>query len=155
MKPVKQSELFRAIDEQFPAQAVPPDDASLVQAAGAIDRAAVLKQCGGQRALMQELAAVCLTESEQLMIQIKSAVAAEAGTSLAHAAHTLKGAVGALEAHAAYEAARRLEELGRASDWLQARPACAALEQEMDWLLAELRQIAAGDAATSAGSGSV
>jgi HPt (histidine-containing phosphotransfer) domain-containing protein len=101
---------------------------------------------------VRELAAVCLAEAEQLMTQIHTALLAEEPARLAQAAHTLKGAVGALEAHAAWEAACKVEQLARtttngraesdaarAPNWPLAREACAALEREMDRVRVELR----------------
>ena len=59
-------------------------------------------------------------------------------------AHTLKGAVGTFGAQPAFEAARRLETMGRSGDLAQAGPAFAALEESLARLEPTLQTWAAG-----------
>ena len=50
-------------------------------------------------------------------------------------AHSLKGAIDNFAAQAAYDAALRLEMLGRGGNLAEAEQACAGLQKEMDRLL--------------------
>jgi HPt (histidine-containing phosphotransfer) domain-containing protein len=55
--------------------------------------------------------------------------------------HALKGSLGSLSATAAFEAAQKLEEMGKSGDLSHAAGALAVLEQEVDRFQAELAKL--------------
>ncbi len=98
------------------------------QSAPAFDSAAALKQVGGDRALLAELAAAFHAESQSLLTQLREAIATRDPAKLRRAAHTLKGAAGVFGAQSAYDSARQLEDLGRSADFSGANEIFASLE---------------------------
>ncbi len=145
-KPVQREELFAAI-----AAAVPPDGPGAANdpagGAGAFDRAGALGHVGGNPAFLGELARLFLDEGPRLLAAIRDAVARRDGPGLALAAHTLKGSAGVFRAEAVYDAALRLEKIGRRADWGSEAEALAALESELSRLTAALAAVAAPAAA--------
>jgi HPt (histidine-containing phosphotransfer) domain-containing protein len=72
-----------------------------------------------------------LEETPRLLAEIQSSILHRDARALAHVAHTLKGAVGNFGAQAAFEAALRLEAMGRGGDLTQAEAAHAELTKEL------------------------
>jgi HPt (histidine-containing phosphotransfer) domain-containing protein len=68
------------------------------------------------------------------MTEMRAAVAGGDPPRLQRSAHALKGAAATFAAGATYEAALRLEEMGRAGDLSAAPEALAALGQELERL---------------------
>jgi HPt (histidine-containing phosphotransfer) domain-containing protein len=64
---------------------------------------------------------------------------------LEHTAHTLKGALGALGAKRAFDAALRLEMMGRRGDLSRAGEASAELQEEIERLQPALAALATGE----------
>ena len=73
------------------------------------------------------------------MASLREAVEAGDPVRVAQAAHALKGAVSNVEAGAAFAAATRLEDLGRAGDLPGAVEQLGAVERDMSELIAALR----------------
>lgn len=73
-------------------------------------------------------------------LAVKAAVEAGNPDGVAHSAHRLKGAVMQLCAPATFEAAKTLEELGKAGDLTGAAEVCARLETELARLVDALRR---------------
>lgn len=71
---------------------------------------------------------------------IKAAVELKNSDAVAKSAHRLKGAVLQFCAPATFEAAKKLEALGKAGNLSEAGEACARLELELGQLLDELRR---------------
>jgi two-component system, sensor histidine kinase and response regulator len=108
-----------------------------------MNREEAMVSVGGDAELLAELAALFLETLPEYLTQIREAVAAREARTLERAAHTLKGSVGNFGARAASEAAFRLEQIGRGGDWPQAAPALAALEAEIDYVVADLKAVCA------------
>ena len=100
-------------------------DPSILNLAMALDRV------GGDRELLQEVAQLFLETSPELLEQIRQAAAERDAKTLERAAHTLKGSVGNFAADSVFQAALRLEKLGRAGDFSSVDQALAELEAEM------------------------
>jgi HPt (histidine-containing phosphotransfer) domain-containing protein len=98
---------------------------------------------GGDAELLAEVAGIFLEECQTLLAATQAAVARGDGQALERAAHTLKGSVGHFCAHAAADAALRLEQIGREGDLTQAAGALAALEEALDRLAPALRKLLA------------
>jgi signal transduction histidine kinase/DNA-binding response OmpR family regulator len=145
-KPVQARELFQALAEVLgdvgptavvagPAE-VPPGPA--------VDREAILRRLDGNEELLRELVDLFLEEAPRRLGQIRSAVALGDGNVLQAAAHSLKGSVGNFGVTAAFEAARRLEEVVRTGDLADAAAALPLLETALDRLLPALRRLGRG-----------
>jgi HPt (histidine-containing phosphotransfer) domain-containing protein len=89
---------------------------------------------GGDLHLLRKLADLFLVDRPRVLGEIRDAIARGDAPRLRIAAHTLKGAVGNLGACAAFEAALKLEMMGRAGDLCSAAGALAALEDTLDRL---------------------
>jgi two-component system sensor histidine kinase/response regulator len=99
-----------------------------------LDRLTALARVDGDANLLGELAGLFLAESARLLSAVEEAVACGDAKALEHAAHALKSSVGNFAAHAAFQAAARLEMLGRQGDLTQAQEAYAALQQDIERL---------------------
>ena len=99
------------------------------------DRQAALERVEGDTELLEEVTQLFLDSSPKLLSQIGQAVSARDAQALNRAAHTLKGSVANLAADAAFQAAFRLEKIGRQGRLDDAEEAYAALQLEMQRLL--------------------
>jgi HPt (histidine-containing phosphotransfer) domain-containing protein len=102
---------------------------------------AALKRTAGDRKLLGELAAICCQEVPTLLSQLREAVEKRDVTRIAKTAHTLKGAVGAFGPSESFDAAFRLEKLGRGGDLTGVEAAFAELEQVLNRLIPELKKL--------------
>lgn len=98
---------------------------------GILDRDALLDRLGGDIGLFQEITGLFTKDCPKLLSQIRSAVSGGDARTLEQAAHTLKGCVANFGADAAYQAALRLEKIGRAGQLDGASTACSELEAEL------------------------
>ena len=142
-KPVRSEDLYQEIDRVLgrPAKAGAVKE---VPGAGAIDRRALLRRFAGDEVLLDEVVGVFLAERLQAMRAVREALDRGDGRALERSAHTLKGSIGNFTAGAAFEAALRLETLGRAGDLPGAEAAWPALQDEIERLskaLAALRKV--------------
>jgi HPt (histidine-containing phosphotransfer) domain-containing protein len=78
-----------------------------------LDRQAALNHVGGDTRLLGELVDVFLSSCPDLMADLHKAVAGRDGAAVRRLAHLLKGSVGGFGAAAAFEAAVRLENMGK------------------------------------------
>ena len=96
-----------------------------------LDRGALLDRLGGDIELFGEITGLFIEDCPKLLSQIRSAVSGGNARALEQAAHTLKGCVANFGADAAYQAALRLERMGRAGELHDASGACSELEAEV------------------------
>lgn len=106
-----------------------------------LDRRIAMVRVGEDAALLQEIAALFLVESQKDLEQIRSAIAAADAHAVERAAHGLKGAAANFGAAAAVEAAQRLEVLGRAGNLEETPDALVTLERTLHELCEELRTL--------------
>jgi CheY-like chemotaxis protein len=144
-KPLRPEDLFAVLEGAVPeaepaARNGPPDPPD----PDVFDPVVALKRFGGDPELMRELAGVCVEECPKLMARIRRAVEDKDGAKLRIAAHALKGAVGTFEARTTFEAAWRLEQMGRDQTWADADAALAGLEAAVGRLVPALRSLAGG-----------
>jgi CheY-like chemotaxis protein len=141
-KPLKPEDLQSAIDalvqpggrKPAQAQAEPATD-------GAIDASALLAGFGGDPTLVVEVIDVFLEDAPKTMVRLLGAIEARDGAGLQAAAHALKGSIGLFTQGAAYEGARRLEQLARASSWTEVDAARQQVETSVSRLLKELQDL--------------
>ena len=141
-KPVQAEELLK-ITEALAADAGPIE--SMGEPAHTImDRNLALARVDGDEALLADLAKLFCEESPKMMAAVQQAIAAKDAERLERAAHSLKGAVATLAAQKAFDAALRLERLGRAGDLSEAERAYEALESQIERLRSVLETLGDG-----------
>jgi CheY-like chemotaxis protein/HPt (histidine-containing phosphotransfer) domain-containing protein len=152
-KPFQAQELYEAIAGLLPSGCEPGSTTPLghevrppfePETEETLDRAAALALVGGDEELLAELAGLFLEDSPKLLAQINDALRRGDGQALERAAHTLKGSVGCFCAKAAYEAALRMEILGREGELPRAEEAWASLEPEIERLSSALAALRKG-----------
>ena len=92
----------------------------------------------GDPELRLELAQMFLDGCPKLLSEIRAALARRDGPSLKFAAHTLKGSAGVFKVQSAFDAALRMEHIGKDCDWDHADDAWEAVDREMSRLTATL-----------------
>lgn len=85
----------------------------------------------GDSELRRELAVMFLEDCPKLLIEIRTALTQRDGPSLKHAAHTLKGSAGVFKVQPAYDAALRMEHIGKDCDWDHGEVAWNIVNKEM------------------------
>jgi signal transduction histidine kinase/DNA-binding NarL/FixJ family response regulator/HPt (histidine-containing phosphotransfer) domain-containing protein len=108
------------------------------EVAHALDMPTALAGLGGNEQLLRKMAGMFLEDCPGHLNAIGEAIASGDSQRLAATAHSLKGATGIFAARAAFEAALRLEQMGRSGDLDQAEQAHEALKAEVDHLTREL-----------------
>ena len=134
-KPLRVGELFQVMAALLPP-AVTADEQGDAEPAPAGDLppalAGALAAVGGDRALLATVVELFAGQRPELMALIRKAIADGDGAAAAVAAHTLGGSLAVLGASQAWDAAKRLERLGKAGDVAALPEACAALEAQLD-----------------------
>jgi PAS domain S-box-containing protein len=145
-KPVTARGLFEAIESVAPA-ARGPELASTGtgEAEEVLDRDALLGSVEGDMDLLKEILDQFGEDRSKLLSEIRSAISYGDAEALEHTAHTLKGALGALGAKRAFDAALRLEMMGRRGDLSRAGEASAELQEEIERLQPALAALATGE----------
>lgn len=103
--------------------------------------------------LRKELAAMFLEDGPGQLAQVRTALDKRDASGLKAAAHTLKGSVGVFKDQAAYDAALRMEYVGRDADWPHAEAVWQDLNREFERLLKVVAEIAGRAAEPAAGGG--
>ena len=98
----------------------------------AIDRQAALQRVEGDEVLLMDLAKLFCDESPRMLSVIQEAITRKNAESLERAAHSLKGSVATFSAQQAFTLALKLERLGRANDFDNARPIFDLLASEVE-----------------------
>jgi CheY-like chemotaxis protein/nitrogen-specific signal transduction histidine kinase len=146
-KPVQFQELFATM-ERFvspPPEAAAPEAALQVgltptptpaptlalETTPPFNEALALERAGGDRGLMRELIAVFLAEIPKWLRDLETAVSAKDAEGVARVAHMIKAAVDTCGAAGAYDAALRIERMGREGDLRGIVEARARLEREV------------------------
>jgi HPt (histidine-containing phosphotransfer) domain-containing protein len=140
-KPVQPAELLEALARLVPGAAPATSVPQAPPAELLLDPSAALARVGGDAKLLGELVALFRQAYPGWLAEIRAAIANQNAAALKRAAHTLKGSAGTFGAHSTFEAAARLEELGRSGDLTGAAEACAALAailERLDHALAAL-----------------
>jgi CheY-like chemotaxis protein len=141
-KPIRREDLFGAIAAAVGGRRPPRVAAEERGAARPFDEAEVWQRVQGDHEILQELVGLFLEEGPRLMCDIREALSLCDGPALTLAAHTLKGSAGVFAGHAAAEAARRLERIGRDGEWARAEEAWAVLQREIARLTPALLALA-------------
>lgn len=108
-----------------------------------LDKAIALSRVGGDAELLGELAQLFLDDYPRLLTNLKNAAADQDAAALERAAHTLKGSVSNFGAQEVFDAAYRLELLGRNQELSALTESIAALENALALLRPELQALSA------------
>ena len=139
-KPIQPRELFETLaaygaDLPLLVDAPPPIEAS---SSLSIDRSALLAHCGGDEALLREVAAAFLESYPPLLAELHASADSHDARALNRAAHTLKSSVGYFGVPSVRQQAAELEQLGRGldgqGDWSDIAPRVEALAQAIESL---------------------
>jgi PAS domain S-box-containing protein len=134
-KPVKAEDLFTAIEGfGVSAEVATAKETTKRDPNDVIDTAALIVRLDGDLKLLQELGQIFLNSLPGLLSTVQHAVQRRDAEALEFAAHALKGAVSNFGARRAFEAALRLEEMGRQGDLSEAESAFQALAEEIEGL---------------------
>jgi two-component system sensor histidine kinase/response regulator len=98
----------------------------------AIDIASAMARMDGDVDLLKDLLALFLEGLPEMLVHLREAVRAEDANAIEYAAHSLKGSVGNFSAQPAFDAALKLEAIGRGGNLSEAEQAFAELENEIN-----------------------
>lgn len=101
----------------------------------------LMKNIGGDRELLQEVAGMFIEMGPGMLEDIKTALAAGDAQRLEKTAHTLKGTASNFGAHSVVQFARELEFMGRKGSLTGAGDKLAALEGELKVALQALSRL--------------
>ncbi len=145
-KPFSADELYATI-EQLVGKTAPDrkgDPARAVQAVSTvIDRQEALDRVEGMTDLLKEMAQLFVDEYPNLRDQILTGLEAGDLVTPRELSHRIKGTVGLFAARGPFEAAKRMNDLGKAGDFEGLTRAWQRLEEQMQLLLPELEALAA------------
>ena len=145
-KPLRSKDLFEVVEG---AVAIPTEtqmDTPEEQLPDeVIDKVAALDCIDGDEELLREMVEIFLDDCPKLLNDIRQAVTGRDSESLHRSAHTLKGSVGNFSASAAYEAALKLEMMGRSGNVAHAEEAYSVLEGEIGRLREALSALVSED----------
>ena len=141
-KPIRPRELFETLDRVVVAhpakdpvetptpevQEIKAPEPAEETAEAAFDLAGALERMGGDEDLLREMAGYALEDTAQLLEEVRQAVEDRDAEALATCAHSLKSTVGNFGAQAAFEAALKVEMMGRSGDLSGVEAAYTELE---------------------------
>ncbi len=153
-KPLQVQQLFELIDSMVPtlAAAEAGTAGQAVPVEPVFDEHVALARVEGDRELLQELIGLFFDGTPGLLAEIQGSIEHRDANSLMQAAHTLKGAVGNFGAKVAFDAALRLELMGRGGDFTNAEELYAELTKEVARLERALAAFRQGHASGAPGS---
>ncbi|HJQ25567.1 MAG TPA: response regulator [Blastocatellia bacterium] len=150
-KPVQFAELFAAMQRLLPkvedvaAAAAGPDAAAeaapATAEAEAVNAPELLAQVDGDLEFLRGIVEVFFDNWPRHLAQLEEGIRQRDSGQVGESAHALKGALGGLQARAAYAVALRLEQQARAGDLMAAGQALARLVREVERLRASLDEI--------------
>jgi len=109
-----------------------------------LDASLALSRVGGDEELLKEIAQIFLDECPDALSAIRMAAETGDAAKLERAAHSLKGSIGNFGAKAAYDAAYRLETMGRSGELGNTSDALRDLDAALARLTPELSRLASG-----------
>lgn len=107
----------------------------------------VLSRVDGDWDLLREVIQIFFEDTPRSLNELRAAIAQRDARAIEHSAHTLKGSIGNFGARTVFETAFALEQMGRRSEFAQARETFALLEQQLAQLTPLLAALAKQNAA--------
>jgi HPt (histidine-containing phosphotransfer) domain-containing protein len=111
---------------------------------GVFDLSEAMKSVDGDKALFREIANLFLESAADNMSKIRQGIASSNKDAVEKAAHNLKGSISNFGAKRAFEAACRLERIGRQGKLKEAETAGSELEREIKALEAAMKSALEG-----------
>jgi signal transduction histidine kinase/CheY-like chemotaxis protein len=133
-KPIRVQELIEIIDSTVLGDHKPAVGVSGSIDEDVIDWLGVITHLEGDVDLLREIAGMFLAQCPELVARVREAVERGDPVEIERAAHTIKGSVGNFAAKAAFEAAQKLERIGRDGALGEADRARLKLEEELERL---------------------
>jgi CheY-like chemotaxis protein len=132
-KPLRVGELFQVMAALLPPAVTAEEDEVAEPPVSDLPEAlqGALAAVGGDRELLEKVVELYAEQRPQLMGLIRKAIADGDGAAAAVSAHTLGGSLAVLGAVQAWDAAKRIERLGKAGDVAALPEACAALDAHL------------------------
>jgi CheY-like chemotaxis protein/HPt (histidine-containing phosphotransfer) domain-containing protein len=153
-KPINAEELFTVIEkladrlrdkDNKEKEMSPASKNNEPTAKDVFDLSKALEVVDGDMELFEEIARLFLENLPDSIAQIREAIAKSDASAMERAAHSLKGSVGNFVAKRAFEAAYRLEVIGREGRLAEADAALSKLEKEFKDLEAAMKEALSGD----------
>ena len=144
-KPFSADELYATVEQLVGLMTRPVPDFSSSKPARetVIDRREALERVEGMTDLLKEMAQLFLEEYPALHEQIADGLKAGDLTAPCDLSHRIKGTVALFAAHGPFEAAKRMNDLGKAGDLDGVAEAWQRLDEQMQRFLPELEALAA------------
>ena len=103
-----------------------------------LDREKIETRYHNKREFLEKIVKMFIDKCSEALSEIRQTITSGDSKALEHAAHSLKGSIGNFAAQPAFEAALRLEMMGRDDNLTHAEDAFAVLENEITLLKSEL-----------------
>jgi CheY-like chemotaxis protein len=142
-KPIRKTELFRALSGCCPDRSVPPARGEGAQGDLVLDWDAALQTVGGDRELLHSVVNTVRQEMPVLLRQLDEAIAARDAKTTQHVAHTIKGECRTLSAGRTEKAAAAIEASAARNDLESASRHMPRLLEAIDQLDRECASIEA------------
>ncbi len=138
-KPINREELFKAIEDCRLRIAdlntrTDNKNSEIRNPKSTIDFKSALARVDGDEELFKEMVELFLDDYPKRLSEMLDAISKGDNKVLERAAHTLKGSIGNFSVNQSYEAALKLEEIGRNGDLSKAEEACNSLKKEIERL---------------------
>jgi two-component system, sensor histidine kinase and response regulator len=152
-KPIRAIELFEVIEKATEKSrtgsrgaAVEQEIRPYIDGNDVFDADSAMSALDGDKELFRDISEIFFENLPQDLKKIKDAVAEKDAYKLERAAHALKGAVANFGARRCFEAAFRLEKMGREKELGEAEEALNRLEKELGLFKIELNRVVTEDA---------
>jgi CheY-like chemotaxis protein/two-component sensor histidine kinase len=135
-KPIRAEDLFSVIENLMNGsgernkEGPAPSETVMPVAEDVFDLSKAMNSVDGDRELFEEVANLFLEDAADKIAKLREGVVRGDAGAVAKAAHTLKGCVGYFGAKRAFDAAYRLELIGKNGTWTEAEAAQLELERE-------------------------
>ena len=143
-KPINSRQLFELIDGVRTVELKPAQGGDVGINQEILDESALLARFEGEAELLRDVVNLYLDDCPKLLDGIRGALERGDAHGLERAAHKLKGTVANFSARASYDAALRLEVMGRDGNLEQAREALGQLESALEQLRPVLLKLSGG-----------
>jgi CheY-like chemotaxis protein len=140
-KPIREADLFGVIESigngsehRRKAKHSPVRENVHPVAQDIFDFSEAMKTVNGDKELFREIATLFLESAAQSLSQIREGIANKDAKTVENAAHSLKGSVANFGARRTFDAAYRMEQMGREGAFVDAESAQSELERELEAL---------------------
>jgi len=139
--PTERGDNTESVDSPFPVREADESGKGAGGLGPPFDRSAAMARVDDDFELLQELVQLFLNDLPKSLAAVEGAITQQDAAKLERAAHSLKGSVGSFSAQAAFEAALKLENMGREKDFTGIEGAHTDLRREIARLESALREL--------------